>query len=154
MKLHTSKCYSCHYLLLAVLIVVSALFWQRHLLWALVLKTVSATPCSRHVSHPLRKQTRTTLPLLFDAQACSVRSGHSFCTYFTPYYYRGRIDVSDPSPRCCRAEDCLSKSSQRNAVVVPLRNDHYLPLLQANAADHQPISSYSHCCTCVSCMPV
>ena len=45
-----------------------------------------------------------------------------------------RAEETDPSPRCCIAEDCLAAGHRRrHAVVSALRTDAYLPMLQARA---------------------
>lgn len=48
-------------------------------------------------------------------------------------YYAGRTDVSDPSPKCCIAEDCLANDQGRHAVITSLRTNKYLPLVQVCA---------------------
>lgn len=45
-------------------------------------------------------------------------------------YYAGRKEATDPSPRCCVAEECIQKDKGRYTILTTLRTDKYLPLLE------------------------
>lgn len=81
------------------------------------------------------------------------RVSFSLHLYVTPYY-RGRKDVLDPSPRCCRGPDCLPlPGAGHYAVMTLLRTDQYLGLTQASrymilikslCVPHGPAKSTQH----------
>ena len=42
----------------------------------------------------------------------------------------GRLETAYPSPRCCSADDCLTKVEGRYAVVTSVRSPEYLILFK------------------------
>ncbi|KAK9813758.1 hypothetical protein WJX73_007760 [Symbiochloris irregularis] len=97
-----------------------SLLW-RFLLLAACIDVVTFTLLSSGLS-----QRTLTAQALFRSRQLTVR----FLRGIDPYL-EGRREDSDPAPRCCSGEGCLTDKPGRHAVITALRSDSYLPLLKA-----------------------
>ena len=59
-----------------------------------------------------------------------LKASHSYMSTSWNSYYAGRKESTDPSPRCCLAEECTRKDKGRYTILTTLRTDKYLPLLE------------------------